>query len=218
MSSTQPTTDSVRQPALVIQFARWPEAGKVKTRLASVLGDQGALSAHVALCMAVLRQISASGLPLELWWDRALETPPPAALPILTALERRNVRSGVQNGADLGTRMEQALKDGLTRYERVLLVGSDCPSVDAQYLRRAVSALDQSDVVIGPAEDGGFVLIGARRVMPGMLAGIAWGKDSVRAETLAQFTRYGLSVSQLESRWDVDSPEDWERYLALPKA
>jgi len=75
-----------------------------------------------------------------------------------------------------------------------------------------VAALDEVDVVLGPSEDGGYVLIGARRVLPGMLADVAWGTEKALSQTCDRLTQAGLSFRLLPQRWDVDEPEDWHRF------
>lgn len=199
---------------LLIQFAKWPRLGRVKTRLAAALGEEGALAAHLRLTLTVLANLRATGRPLQFFWDSVVTSPPPAAGTVLAALERHRIPQRIQQGQDLGTRMTRALEQGLREYSQVIIVGSDCPSVDADYIASAVSALSRSDVVLGPSDDGGYVLLGARATHPDMLAGITWGTAQVCEATAAQLARSGLSHELLATRWDVDEPEDWARFLA----
>lgn len=209
----KPTPISDPSQLLLVQFAKWPEHGRVKTRLAADLGDKKALNAHIQLTMAVLRELVRSGCPVRFLWDRPLTTPPAVAAPIEVAMAREGVQQGVQQGNDLGERMANALRDGLSDgHANVVIVGSDCPSVDANYLAQAESALDQTDVVLGPSDDGGFVLIGASRTASGMLDAIEWGTERALAQTTEQLKATGLSVTALEPRWDVDELADWERF------
>ncbi len=206
--------DSRGPSALLMQFAKWPEPGRVKTRLIPELGVEGALAAHMQLTTSVFTQLSATSLPMQFWWDRPLAEVPAPARELVMALNQRAVVQKVQAGADLGARMEDALGRALEHYDRAIIVGSDCPSVDADYVRDAIRALDQADVVLGPSEDGGYVLIGARRSLPGMLAGVEWGTPQVLAQTCERLGAAGLTVEQLEPRWDVDEPADWHRFMA----
>ena len=201
------------ESVLVMQFSKWPEKGRVKTRLAAGLGEQGALDAHICLTLAVLDQLHGSGYDLRFLWDRALADVPAAAAPILSRLAALGVRQDVQQGGVLGERMEAALAAALGGYSRAIIVGSDCPSVDADYVRQAVTALDSKDVVLGPSDDGGYVLIGARTCVPGMLDNIRWGTEWALSETLERLDSSGLSCEQLAARWDVDEPGDWQRFL-----
>ncbi|MBU2874509.1 TIGR04282 family arsenosugar biosynthesis glycosyltransferase [Marinobacter salexigens] len=198
--------------AVVMQFAKWPEAGRVKTRLIPALGVSGALRAHVALTFAVLENLDDSGFAVQFWWDRELEPVPEVAQEVVQAIEQRGVEQRVQQGMNLGDRMFNALAVGLASHRLALIVGSDCPSVDPGYVRQAVGCLEDYDVVLGPSDDGGYVLIGARRVVPHMLDGVEWGTGSALEQTCEQIKKMGLSVGLLEPRWDVDEPEDWARF------
>lgn len=199
---------------LVIQFCKWPVAGEVKTRLIPALGVQGALAAHVTLSCAVLRNLLGSRYPVELWWDREPGGISEADSAVLTDLiGQSGVVQRVQKGEDLGQRMLGALADGLERAERVIIVGSDCPAVEAEYVSSAVEALEKADVVLGPAEDGGYVLIGARRLNRAMFDAVAWGTPGALLQTARSCEAVGLSAAQLEMRWDVDEVSDWRRFL-----
>lgn len=204
-----PTDDPV-----LIQFAKWPEKGRVKTRLASELGEQGALEAHVTLTRCVLAQLTATGRPVSFWWDRSVAVPPEDAAELLDVLEAHGVPQRVQSGADLGARMTHALEWGTGLAGRAMIVGSDCPSVDADYIGKALQALETVDVVLGPADDGGYVLIGARRTTADMLAGIEWGTPRALEQTCRALEREGLRYHCLEPLWDVDEPADWARFLS----
>lgn len=199
---------------LLIQFAKWPEKGRVKTRLAAALGEEGALEAHIALTRSVLDQLMATGYPVSFWWDRSVDAPPRPATGILDVLEANGIPQRTQSGADLGARMTQALAWGIDCAGRAIIVGSDCPSVDADYLEKAREALETVDVVIGPADDGGYVLIGARTTVDGMLAGIEWGTPRALEQTCGRLQQKGLRYRCLEPLWDVDEPEDWARFLS----
>ena len=198
--------------SVVIQFAKWPETGKVKTRLIPALGAGGACEAHVTLTAHVLTNLLASGQPVWFYWDRPLPQAPAVARPLLALMDEHPVQVDYQQGEDLGARMQAALAEGLAKHAKALVVGSDCPSVDADYIQQALTALAVADVVLGPSEDGGYVLIGARRLASGMLADIDWGTASVLTQTLERLAAAGLSATCLPPRWDVDEPEDWSRY------
>ncbi|MGM0768864.1 MAG: TIGR04282 family arsenosugar biosynthesis glycosyltransferase [Pseudomonadota bacterium] len=201
--------------ALVMQFSKWPEEGRVKTRLMPELGAKGAMEAHIRLSLNVLDNLIASGFPVQFWWDRAMKTTPETASQVVDTLAASRITTAIQQGENLGQRMEAALANALTGHDKALVVGSDCPSVDPDYVRQAVAALDTSDVVLGPSNDGGYVLIGVRRVVPGMLDNVNWGTESVLSQTRHRLAGHGLTVSLLAPRWDVDEPEDWQRFLRL---
>ncbi|MBN7797958.1 TIGR04282 family arsenosugar biosynthesis glycosyltransferase [Parahaliea mediterranea] len=194
---------------LLLQFARAPRAGAVKTRMQPYLSADQACALHEELLRWTCRQLLAARLgPVELWVAGDGNHPALAHCLATGALGPRR-----QRGGDLGERMYQALVDGLARYRRVLLVGSDCPGLDAAYLEQAREALEHCDVVLGPAEDGGYVLIGARRVTPACFQGVAWGTEAVYAQSVARLDREGLTWRALAPRRDVDRPRDlpyWE--------
>ncbi len=198
---------------LVMQFAKWPEAGRVKTRLMPELGAEGAMNAHVRLSLAVLENLVASGHDVRFLWDRPLHDAPAAASPILEQLEALGIGQSWQQGDVLGERMTKALESGLQAVGKAVIVGSDCPSVDAEYVRLAVATLDEVDVVLGPSDDGGYVLIGARVLAPDMLDGVAWGTENALEQTCDRLTRAGLTFALLPEKWDVDEPEDWRRFV-----
>lgn len=201
--------------ALLMQFAKWPEAGRVKTRLIPALGVAGALDAHLTLTLAVLNNLCGSGLKVQFWWNRAVEPVPVDAQEVVRTIEQRGLEQKIQQGVTLGDRMLEALENGLQSHALALIVGSDCPSVEPEYVHQAVANLQTCDVVLGPSDDGGYVLIGARRVVPHMLDGIEWGTEAVLEQTCARLKKLGLSVGLLEPRWDVDEPEDWARFQLI---
>ena len=197
---------------LFIQFARLPVIGSVKTRLIPALGEEGACQLHVDLMQHCCRRLLAAGLaPVELWLDSEGHHPSVSACEALGAVPR------LQLGDSLGERMQSALQDGLARYERVILVGSDCPAIDEPYLRQAYSALADAPVVFGEATDGGYVLIGARQTDRRLFVGVNWGTGSVLSESLANIERLGWSALVLPALSDIDRAEDlplWQEYQA----
>jgi rSAM/selenodomain-associated transferase 1 len=206
-----PSNENNSDQTLVMQFAKWPEAGKVKTRLIPALGEQGALAAHCELTQAVLDNLLATALPLQFWWD-CHRTPPAEAADVMKKLQGQGVQQRFQSDGNLGDRMAAALCGALRSHKYAIIVGSDCPSVDAAHVLLAAEKLIHVDVVLGPSEDGGYVLIGARKVVSGMLDGIHWGSEHVLRQTREKLESAGLSVGLLPMRWDVDEAEDWQRF------
>ena len=186
----------------VLVFARAPVPGRVKTRLVPRLGEWGAARLHLRLAAHALRSAQAAGCgPVSLHLSEGHSRFPSARL---------------QRGADLGGRMERALHAALRRHRAAILIGSDVPALQAADLARAARALASGyDAVLGPAEDGGYVLIGLRRPLPGVFSGIAWGTDSVYAETVARLAATGCRWRTLRPLWDLDRPEDLARLRGL---
>jgi len=196
---------------LIIQFAKWPQLGKVKTRLAKTLGDNAALATHIELTMNVLDNLTSANLAtVELWFDQLLENNEGQGL--VDVCRTKSLAVSTQYGNDLGERMYHALSSGLESFDKVIIVGSDCPTVDKAYLVGAINALDSNDLVLGPAEDGGYVLLGASKVKPAMLDNIAWGCGEVLRSTVSNAENLSLSCALLDTTWDVDEYEDYLRW------
>jgi rSAM/selenodomain-associated transferase 1 len=195
---------------LLQQFARLPVPGQVKTRLFSELSPVEACAVHEELLLRTAAMLCGSGLgAVELWLDAAGES---ATVNDVLALGADG--PFYQLGDDLGARMQQALAAGLTRADAVVLVGSDCPGLCKDYLGTAFAALRHTDVVLGPADDGGFVLIGCRRMLAAALDDIPWGTEDVLETTLVRLGHTGLSTQLLAPREDIDTPEDLRRWRA----
>ena len=130
----------------------------------------------------------------------------------------RDIAFHSQGQGDLGDRMHRAFREAMaTGAERAVIVGTDCPEITADLVQRAFHLLDRNDVVLGPAADGGYYLIGMRRLVPELFSGITWGTERVRQQTLTAARRAGVSVGLLDLLSDVDRPEDlsvWERACA----
>lgn len=185
--------------AVVIVFARAPLAGAVKTRLIPRLGPEGAARLQRRLIVQAVRTAKAAA-PAELHATR-----PHAWLRKLLPLR-------VQQGRDLGERMHHALREALRRHRAAVLIGSDAPALRAADLRRAIRLLQGgADVVLSPAEDGGYALIAARRIAPGVFDGVSWGTSDVLAQTVRNLERCRLRYRLLRTVWDVDRPGDLER-------
>ena len=194
--------------ARILVFCKPPIPGQAKTRLIPALGAHGAADLHAELPRATLTRAVRSDLAsVELWASAAPEHEFFQCLradfgcPLLT-----------QCGDDLGTRMAQALDTTLASTEFAVLIGTDCPLLDENYLAQAFAALaNGADAVLGPAEDGGYVLIGLKRFDPAVFADIPWGGAEVLARTRARLAGLGWSVRELAMLWDVDRAEDLAR-------
>jgi uncharacterized protein len=195
----------------VLVFVRAPEAGRVKTRLASAIGAEAALRVYRRLAEHTLRE--AAALAGEGVRVRVHHTPADAGDAVRAWLGAGPVYLPQAEG-DLGVRMEdafaRAFADGA---ERVVIVGSDLPALSAALLRRALDLLDAHPAVIGPARDGGYYLLGLTAPVPGLFGGIAWSTPGVLSATLARFRAAGMDPVLLETLADVDEaadlPEGW---------
>lgn len=197
--------------ARLLVFARAPVSGAAKTRLVPALGADGAARLHAALVRHALQQAAAAApLALELWCAA------PDSGDTLAALARETgARLRIQEGDDLGARMAHALGAATAGGAPAIVVGTDCPWLDAAALREAATALDRADAVIGPALDGGYVLLGLHRLEPALFAGIDWGTAGVLGATRARLRALGWGWRELAPRPDIDRPADLERLARL---
>lgn len=192
----------------ILIFAKAPEAGRVKTRLIPALGGDGAALLQQRLLDHTLDWVTQAALcPVELWCAPDDRHP---AFRSLAACHGITLRA--QQGADLGQRMAHAARSALADAQQVLLIGNDCPVMKADYLRAALQALQQGkEVVFGPAEDGGYVLLGLRRCHDVLFSDLPWGSERVMAVSRRRVAELGLPTEELAVLWDLDRPEDWQR-------
>jgi rSAM/selenodomain-associated transferase 1 len=185
-------------------FARAPVPGQVKTRLIPALGAAGAAALHQRLTEQLLERLCVAPVgPTELW-----VTPDTRHPFFIDQAQRWNIGLYPQQGVDLGARLHYAAGQALTRARSVILVGTDCPALDAGYIRAAAARLRVDDAVIGPAADGGYVLLGLCRTDPQLFNGIPWGTSAVARLTRTRLVALGWRFSELETLADIDRPED----------
>lgn len=198
--------DDARGRGCFLQFAKAPRAGAVKTRLQGALGAEAAAAVARRLSCRVAQSLRA--LPSGWVAELCVDDPHDPFLRGLAAREGRALRA--QGGGDLGERMWRAVDAAFARQRAVVVVGSDCVDYDPPYLAGAVAALAQGhDAVLGPALDGGYVLVGfARRPAPPAFASIAWGTPGVLAQQRARFAALGMRWTELPPRADIDRPQD----------
>ena len=183
---------------LLVQFAKAPIEGRVKTRMQPVLSTAESVLLHKGLVDHQWRVLRESALAsAELWVS---EADPFFGLSF--------GRVHLQQGESLGDRMAAMFAEATTRASGVVLVGSDCPLIDSDYLRQALEGLQQHDLVIGPASDGGYVLIGMCSPHPEIFEGVEWGSGSVYQQTVAQIEKANLNWLALSELPDIDRPED----------
>ena len=202
------------RPALLV-FAKEPTPGAVKTRLAAAIGAARAAQVYRELTTLTLTHAAAARRAgvidrIELWCTPSADSSHFRGLAAVTGASLHAQAEG-----DLGTRMANAIADALTRAGAVLLVGTDCPLLDAHWLANAAALLVHHDAVLGPAEDGGYVLVGARRPLP--FAEIRWSSPHAFDDTKAGLVRAGIHWAVLPVLWDVDEPADLARWEALQR-
>jgi uncharacterized protein len=214
MTETAPVPASSQQfgTTRIAVFAREPLLGQVKSRLATAIGAEQALAVYQAMLQRTAGLVSASALA---GWDLWV-TSNPDHKSFLSICNKTNIY--IQQGTNLGQRMDYTIAHSLRRKgaDSVLIIGTDCPALTPEYLAQAAAALQAgNDVVVGPAVDGGYVLIGARRPIPELFEDILWGSEQVMQQTLAKLHSAKLRYQLLETLWDVDRTEDLAQVALL---
>ena len=198
--------------AVLMIFCKAPIPGQVKTRLIPELTAEQAAELHIELSIKTLQRAVQSNLcPVQLWCtpttDHDFFTASKAAYPLVLKQ---------QQGADLGERMHHAFCSALADYSHALLMGCDCPSLTERDLEEALTALNlKNEVVLAPAEDGGYVMIGLNQPHPELFDNMPWGTARVLNQTRARIKLHKLRHHELSEQWDLDTPEDLERYRLL---
>jgi rSAM/selenodomain-associated transferase 1 len=207
------SSSSSSSPALrrrLVVFARAPEAGRVKTRLAAELGPDDALAIYRWLGARTLSHARAvRACELEVRYT------PMGDRDAVAGWLGDDLTLHPQADGDLGSRMQTAIVAALADgAPAVVVVGTDCPGLDADIVERAFDALGQADVVLGPALDGGYYLIAVRAVHDVLFDHIPWSSPETLARTLGAATAAGLRVALLETHGDIDTADDWRRWVA----
>lgn len=198
----------------ILVFCKAPIPGQVKTRLTSAISTKAAADVHIRLTRHTLAMVSAAKLcSVQLWCSPDTEHPF-----FRNCIAEFNVSLYQQQGADLGARMHAGLDKALQQYNQVLLLGCDCPSLTAKDLRQAITALKAGyDVVLAPAEDGGYALIGLNQIHSDLFFDMVWGNSDILANTRNRIIRLDLNCLELAEQWDVDTPDDLLRFQAMVK-
>lgn len=199
------------KPVRIVVFAKAPVAGFAKTRLIPALGPQGAADLARRLLLHTLHEALSSRVgPVEL-----------CVTPSLTDAVWQNLHLPQtvcltdQGDGDLGARMAHAAKRVIAAGESVLLIGTDCPQLDATRLAQAALALQNTEATLAPAFDGGYVLLGLTRFDSSVFSEIAWSTDSVLAVTMDRLKQLDWRVKMLPTLHDIDEPSDLKN---LPQA
>ena len=195
----------------IILFTRFPQAGKVKTRLIGKLGPQGAADLHQAMTEQILRRLqpvlARQEIRLRIYFSGGTQS-------TMTSWLGKYGSICSQQGSDLGRRMEHAFaREFAQGTQRILLIGADCPGLSNEIISSGLKKLKNHALVLGPAVDGGYYLIGLRcpqsTSFPSILFDdIDWGSEKVLQQTITQAGKAGLSHALLPKLHDIDRPED----------
>lgn len=193
--------------ACVCVFAKAPQPGVVKTRLLAVLSPKQACTVHEGLVSSCLAAIDSPDWQTQLW-----STDPENNF-IRQCRQAQRLSHHLQWGSNLGERMANAVHENLQRHEQVIIVGTDCPQIDHEMINTAINHLRSGkDIVLAPADDGGYVLIGfSTQVGAGVLEvfnNIDWGTEFVLEQTRARIRSSGLDSFELVTCRDIDRPPD----------
>ena len=186
-------------------FAKYPEAGRVKSRLAATMGGEAAARLYAAFLGDLLERFRTTG-------DRRIIGYTPSnsvADRFFSKSAGTDYETWPQPETDLGGRIAAFFEEMFRNTtERIVLIGSDSPTLPTKFVRDAFEKLETVDGVIGPARDGGYYLIGLRCPCPELFADIAWSGPDVLRQTLTQARRAGFDLQLLKEWYDVDEPED----------
>ncbi|MCI0683157.1 MAG: TIGR04282 family arsenosugar biosynthesis glycosyltransferase [Gemmataceae bacterium] len=184
-------------------FAKWPEPGRAKTRLADATSPEFAARAADAMLRDTLDRLV--DVPAERW----LAFAPADQAAAFRDLAANRYRLIPQGDGDLGARMERFIRDRIDGgAERVVLVGADSPTLPVEHVHDAFHRLHDVDLVLGPATDGGYCVIGCRRRVPPVFRGVAWGTSTVLRDTVARLDD-SWRLALLPPWYDVDTLDDW---------
>jgi uncharacterized protein len=196
----------------VIIFAKYPEEGKVKTRLAKSFGYEFAAGFYRAMTdhlLNVCRTLPEQDFSLDLFYND------------LTKTEQINKINGnrfvihLQEGNNLGEKMKNAFHLQFKKgFKKIVIIGTDCPEINADILLKSFEELSNSDIVIGPSSDGGYYLLGMKMQHPFLFEGIEWSSDRVLSETLVKIKEKNLILFQLPELNDIDTEEDLRLWLS----
>lgn len=205
-----------RAGAAVAVLAKAPVPGLAKTRLAPLLGDAGAARAQrgfILRTLATARRASTGPLTLH-------GAPDVGHRLFRLLAQRHGVACLPQAEGDIGDRMAAVMARHFAHTPRLplLIVGTDCPVLTPEHLQQAANALQTHDVVLIPAEDGGYALIGLRRALPIVFERVNWSTPRVMAQTRQRLSQAGARWFELPALWDVDDPQDWQRWQAMARS
>ena len=195
--------------ARILVFGKAPLPGQVKTRLAVDIGeDEAARSYAQWLEQHLTALVDCQLAPVQLWVSSNVENP------LFRKLrDKLGISIFEQSGGSLGQRMRNAFQNSLKQCRSVVLTGSDCPVMTPDYVERALEALYAGiDVVFGPSEDGGYVLVGQNCPHPSLFSEIPWSTRDVLHRTRLRLLAEHQSWAELETLWDIDTVDDYQRW------
>lgn len=186
---------------LLIIFVKNPEIGKVKTRLAKAIGEEAALAIYLKLLSHTHEIVDSLAYDKAVYYSKFVDTE--------DYWENKHYKKHLQKGKNLGERMNNAITDSFNAgYDSVCLIGTDIYELTTEVIKNAFSKLDSHDVVIGPAKDGGYYLIGMKKPHPEIFELAQWSTPNVFSETVKLIEKQKLSYDLTRLLNDIDNVED----------
>lgn len=183
---------------LVIVFVKNAQLGKVKTRLAKTIGNKAALAVYSELVKVTENALKFLDTDIQIYFSKHIENS-----------NWNGFSKAIQQGEDLGERMYNAFQNGFSEgYGRIVLIGSDLPDISEKYIRLALEKLKENDTVFGPAEDGGYYLVGLSKMQDCIFKNKPWSQTQLLKETLNKLKQKNISFTTLETLNDIDTFED----------
>ncbi|MEX2592354.1 MAG: TIGR04282 family arsenosugar biosynthesis glycosyltransferase [Anditalea sp.] len=188
-----------KEDAIII-FQKKPERGKVKTRLAKTIGDEKAVEVYQYLLDHTHQQVALLHVPTFVFFDKEVQP---------EFLRNRNYHSAIQSPGNLGEKMKSAFQEVFDQgYQKAVIIGTDCKELEAEILSGAINSLESHDLVIGPALDGGYYLLGMKKIHPPLFENKEWSSSTVFSDSMKDVKNLGLDTCILKELSDVDIYED----------
>ena len=195
----------------LILFLKYPEKGRVKTRLDKDIGNEKALLIYKKLVSKILNQIDSNNYNISIYYF-----PENKKNEVKKWINLPNIKYLPQSGDDLGARMLNAFKDSISlKYTKTVIIGTDCLEINDNIISKSFYLLDDSNLVLGPATDGGYYLIGLKAVVETIFQDIHWSTEKVLKQTINKAKEIKLSYKFLDFLSDIDTLEDLNNYKYL---
>lgn len=189
---------------LLMIFVKNPEKGEVKTRLAASVGNDKAYNIYLKLLEYTVETAENVRADKQIWYSSFVDES--------DGFGGEGIDKKLQLGRDLGERMRNAFRHGFDeKYDKIVIIGSDCPGVSEEFIEKAFLKLESHNVVIGPSEDGGYYLLGMNRYYPELFRQIEWSTEDVLRETVSKMEEHGISYASLPELNDIDTIRDLEK-------
>ncbi|MEP7196041.1 MAG: TIGR04282 family arsenosugar biosynthesis glycosyltransferase [Saprospiraceae bacterium] len=190
----------MKQNNAILIFRKNEIQGKVKTRIAKDCNEQMALEIYKTLCSKTIDVCNESTIPIIHYYSDFIPE------------QHIKCINRIQHGEDLGERMCNAFLESFEEYDKLILVGTDCPYIEASDIHLSIELLEKKDVVLGPCPDGGYYLIAMNRIHKSIFKNIEWSSEKVMRQTCAILDELKLDYAFTPEHKDIDNLNDWQNY------